>query len=71
MATDKKINYEMQGGSKPARNYLRQTKNGIPGLLRNGSLDQIILHTELAYITKAEKDLLIKKDLHNSLKRWS
>jgi len=24
--------------------------------------------TELAYITKAEKDLLVKKDLHNSLK---
>ena len=24
--------------------------------------------TELAYITKPEKDLLVKKDLHNSLK---
>jgi hypothetical protein len=49
---------------------------GIAGY-KNGKMVTVPKHwqsapdhpkTELAYITKAEKDLLVKKDLHNSLK---
>ena len=63
MATDKKINYEVQGDVK---NYLGNQKMvRAPLKWRSGPKHP---STELAYITKAEKDLLIKKDLHKSLK---
>ena len=57
----------MQGGSKPARNYLgkQKTVSNVPIRWKSGPDAP---ETELAYITKAEKDLLIKKDLHGSLK---
>jgi len=68
MATDKKINYEMQGHKKPARNYLgkQKTVKNIPIKWKSGPKAP---ETELAYITKAEKNLLLKKDLHGSLKK--
>ena len=68
MTVDKRINYEMQGGSKPARNYLgkQKTVKNIPIKWKSGPHSQ---PTELAYITKAEKDLILKKDLHGSLKK--
>ena len=67
MATDKKINYEMQGNEKPARNYLGKQKTvTVPIKWKSNPKAP---KTELAYITKAEKDLLIKKDLHGSLKK--
>jgi hypothetical protein len=63
MATDKKINYEMQG---KVRNYLgKQKMVKAPLHWRSGPKHP---PTELAYITKKEKDLLIKKDLHKTLK---
>ena len=63
MATDKKISYDVQGGIK---NYLgKQKMVKAPLHWRSGAKHP---KTELAYITKAEKDLLIKKDLHKSLK---
>ena len=63
MATDKKVNYEMQGKVK---NYLgKQKMVKAPLHWRSGAKHP---STELAYITKAEKNLLIKKDLHKSLK---
>jgi hypothetical protein len=64
---DKRMSYEMQGGSKPARNYLgtQKTVSGIPVKWKSGPDAP---STELAYITKAEKDLLLKKNLHGSLK---
>ena len=67
MTIDKRMQYEMQGGSKPARNYLgaQKTVSGIPVKWKSGPDAP---STELAYITKAEKDLLLKKDLHGSLK---
>jgi len=67
MATDKRMNYTMQGHKKPARNYLgkQKTVKNIPIKWKSGPDTP---KTELAYITKAEKDLLIKKDLHGSLK---
>ena len=67
MATEKKINYEMQGHKKPARNYLgkQKTVKNIPIKWKSGPKAPA---TELAYITKAEKDLILKKDLHGSLK---
>ena len=57
----------MQGGTKPARNYLgaQKTVSGIPVKWKSGPDAP---STELAYITKAEKDLLLKKNLHGSLK---
>ena len=59
--------YEMQGGRKPARNYLgkQKTVSNVPIKWKSGPDAP---ETELAYITKAEKDLLIKTDLHGSLK---
>ena len=63
MAVDKKISYEIQGG---ARNYLGKQKEVKAPLKWKSSPDSP--ETELAYITKAEKDLLVKKDLHGSLK---
>ena len=67
MTIDKRMKYEMQGGTKPARNYLgaQKTVSGIPVKWKSGPDAP---STELAYITKAEKDLILKKNLHGSLK---
>ena len=63
MATDKKIKYEMQG---KVRNYLgKQKMVKAPLHWQSGPGHP---KTELAYITKKEKDLILKKDLHGSLK---
>ena len=52
----------IQGGVK---NYLGNQKQvKVPVNWKSSSNHPT---TELAYITKAEKDLLVKKDLHNSL----
>jgi len=61
---DKKVNYDVQGG---IRNYLgkQKTVSDVPLKWKSGPSHP---ETELAYITKAEKKLLIKKDLHKSLK---
>jgi len=53
----------MQGG---VENYLGQQKEVTAPLKWQSSPDHPT--TELAYITQAEKDLLVKQDLHNSLK---
>tara|TARA_R110000751_G_scaffold213299_1_gene316872 strand:- start:65 stop:1108 length:1044 start_codon:yes stop_codon:yes gene_type:complete len=63
MTIDKKINYVMQGGVK---NYLGKQKEIKAPIKWKSSPDHP--ETELAYITKAEKNLLVKKDLHGSLK---
>ena len=63
MAIDKKIKYEMQGD---VRNYLGKQKMVKAPLHWQSGPDHP--KTELAYITKKEKDLIIKKDLHRSLK---
>ena len=63
MAIDKKIDYEIQGGVK---NYLGKQKEVTAPVKWKSSPNHP--ETELAYITKAEKDLLVKKDLHGSLK---
>ena len=63
MAVDKKISYEVQGGAK---NYLGKQKQVTAPIKWKSSPDSP--ETELAYITKAEKDLLVKKDIHGSLK---
>ena len=54
----------IQGGVK---NYLgnQKTVSNVPLKWQSGADKPA---TELAYITKAEKDLLLKKDLHGSLK---
>ena len=57
-----KKKFKMQGG---VRNYLGDQKQVKAPLNWQSSPDHP--KTELAYITKKEKDLLIKKDLHNSL----
>ena len=62
MAVDKKIKYDMQGG---VRNYLGKQKQVKAPLKWQSSPDHPT--TELAYITQAEKDLLVKQDLHGSL----
>ena len=66
MTVDKRINYEMQGDEKPARNYLGKQKTVTVPVKWQSNPEAPA--TELAYITKAEKDLLVKKDLHGSLK---
>jgi len=63
MSVDKKINYDVQGGVK---NYLGKQKEVKAPLKWQSSPDHPT--TELAYITEAEKDLLVKSDLHGSLK---
>ena len=63
MTVDKKISYEVQGGAK---NYLGKQKQVTAPIKWKSSPDSP--ETELAYITKAEKDLLVKKDIHGSLK---
>jgi hypothetical protein len=57
-------NFVMQGGVK---NYLgkQKTVSDVPIKWQSGPDKP---STELAYITKAEKDLLLKKDIHGSLK---
>ena len=62
MAVDKKIKYDMQGG---VRNYLGKQKQVKAPLKWQSSPDHPT--TELAYITQAEKNLLVKQDLHGSL----
>ena len=62
MTIDKKINYDVQGG---VRNYLGKQKEVKAPLKWQSSPDHPT--TELAYITQAEKDLLVKQDLHGSL----
>ena len=63
MSVDKRINYDVQGGVK---NYLgKQPVVNAPKYWQS-SPDHPT--TELAYITPAEKDLLVKQDLHGSLK---
>jgi hypothetical protein len=62
MTVDKRINYEVQGGAK---NYLGKQKEVTAPIKWKSSPDSP--ETELAYITKKEKDLLIKEDLHGSL----
>ena len=62
MAVDKKISYEEQGGVK---NYKPSEMVTVPKKAKSSPKHP---ETELAYITKAEKDLLVKKDIHNSLK---
>ena len=58
MSVEKKINYDVQGG---IRNYLgkQKTISNVPLKWKSGPGHP---KTELAYITKEEKDLLIKKD---------
>jgi len=63
MSVDKKVNYDVQGGVK---NYLGKQKEVKAPIKWKSSPDSP--ETELAYITKAEKDLLVKQDLHGSLK---
>jgi len=55
--------YSVQGGVK---NYLgdQETVSNVPVKWQSGPDKP---DTELAYITKAEKDLILKKDLHGSL----
>ena len=57
-------NFVMQGGVK---NYLgkQKTVSDVPVKWQSGPDKP---STELAYITKAEKDLLLKEDIHGSLK---
>jgi len=57
--------YSVQGGVK---NYLgdQETVSGVPVKWQSGPDKP---ETELAYITKAEKDLILKKDLHGSLSK--
>jgi len=57
------MKYDVQGGVK---NYLGKQKEVTAPLKWKSSPNHP--ETELAYITKAEKDLLVKKDLHGSLK---
>ena len=59
-----KDGYSVQGGVK---NYLgnQETVSNVPVKWKSGPGKP---ETELAYITKAEKDLILKKDLHGSLK---
>ena len=62
MTIDKRMSYEMQGGKKPARNYLgkQKTVSNVPVKWKSGPDTP---ETELAYITKAEKDLFLSGDL--------
>ena len=62
MSIDKKVKYDVQGGVK---NYLGKQQQVKAPLKWKSSPDSP--ETELAYITKAEKDLLVKQDLHGSL----
>ena len=59
---DKRLMYDMQGG---VRNYLGKQKEIKAPLKWQSSPNHP--STELAYITQAEKNLLVKQDLHGSL----
>ena len=63
MSIDKRVKYDVQGGVK---NYLGKQKEVKAPLKWQSSPDHPT--TKLAYITEAEKDLLVKQDLHGSLK---
>ena len=63
MSIDKKVKYDVQGGVKNYLGKQKEVKAPLKWKSSPGSPE-----TELAYITKAEKDLLVKKDLHGSLK---
>ena len=63
MSVDKRVKYDVQGGVK---NYLGKQKEVKAPIKWQSSPDHPT--TELAYITEAEKDLLVKSDLHGSLK---
>ena len=67
MAVDKAIEYKMHGSKKPAKNYLgkQKTVSKVPVKWQSGPDTP---PTELAYITEAEKNLILKADLHGSLK---
>ena len=58
--------YEMQGGNMPARNYLgkQKTVSDVPVKWKSGPDAP---ETELAYITKPEKDMIMKANIHDSL----
>ena len=62
MSVDKKLKYDVQGGVK---NYKPSKMVTAPKKAKSSPNHPA---TELAYITKAEKDLLIKQNLHGSLK---
>ena len=62
MSIDKKLKYNVQGGVK---NYKPSKMVTAPKKAKSSPNHPA---TELAYITKAEKDLLIKQNLHGSLK---
>ena len=66
MSVDKRVTYEMQGDNRPARNYLgkQKTVSNVPVKWQSGPNTP---PTELAYITDAEKDLILKANLHGSL----
>ena len=62
MSVDKKINYEIQGG---VENYSPSEMVTVPKFAKSAPDHP---QTVLAYITKPEIDLIIKKDFHGSLK---
>jgi len=64
MTIDKKIKYEMQGG---VRNYLGKQPEVQAPRKWQSSPDKPA--TELAYITKAEKDLILKANIHGGLEK--
>jgi len=66
MAIDKRVNYDMQGDEKPARNYLGKQKTVRAPVKWKSSPEHPTAH--LAYITKAEEKILLDKNLYGSLK---
>ena len=62
MTVDKRMSYEMQGGMK---NYLGEQPMVNAPKYWQSRPDKP--STDLAYITEAEKDLIMKSDLHGSL----
>jgi len=62
MSIDKKMNYEIQAGVK---NYKPSEMVTVPKVAKSSPTHPT---AKLAYITDAEKKLLIKKNLHGSLK---
>ena len=62
MSVDKKMNYEIQAGVK---NYKPSEMVTVPKTAKSSPTHPT---AKLAYITDAEKKLLIKKNLHGSLK---
>ena len=62
MSIDKKMNYEIQAGVK---NYKPSKMVTVPKTAKSSPTHPT---AHLAYITDKEKKLLIKKNLHGSLK---